>query len=405
MKRLKLSIGAVLILLMFAIFITFQLTFVAVSKQYDKKLDKLNENQGQYEKLESVRSLFEQRYIGKLDNTAASDGTIKGYISGTGDKYATYMSAEEYNEYLKKMNGETVGIGVRVIYDNIAEVMNIYTVYPDSPAEKSGILPGDYIYAVDGNTVSDLGYYGALAAIKGEKGTPVKLTIMRGTSPVQELSLSIIRDTISENTVDHRMYDDETGVIRIVEFTKTTSMGVENAILSLKAQGASKIVFDVRSNLGGDLDGVVKTLDYLLPEGPIVTLLDKDGKETDKFYSDANEVSMPMAVVVNEHTASAAELFAKALSDYQKATVVGVTTYGKGCAQSTLLLPDNSAVNITTHTYLPPYSENYDGIGITPDIITELPESAKTMNIYLIPDAEDTQLSAAVSALHSTLES
>ena len=278
--------------------------------------------------------------------------------------------------------------------------MQIVTVLPSSPAEAAGLLPGDRIIKVNGESVSDLGYQMAVSQIQGEGGSYVELNVLRGSNPAVEHTFYIERKVLSETTVSFRMYDEKIGIIRIMEFSRTTPTGVKNAVESLKKSGAERLVFDVRSNPGGDLDGVCETLDYLLPEGPIVRLVDKNGKE-ELRSSEAGSIDMPMVVLINSNTASAAELFAKALWDYQKATLVGTTTFGKGTAQSILRLPDNSAVAISTHTYYPPYSDNYDGVGVKPDVEVELSENAQGMNIYQLPDSEDAQLLRGVEVLRS----
>ncbi len=399
MKK-KISIGTAIVFMLLGILITFQLSYVAISKKYETKLKDINESQQQYEKIKIIESLFDQQYIGSLDAEKLTDSMIEGYIAGTGDPYANYMNAQEFAEYVKKNSGASVGIGIRVVFLSAEQSMQIVTVLPSSPAEAAGLLPGDRIIKVNGESVSDLGYQMAVSQIQGEGGSYVELNVLRGSNPAVEHTFYIERKVLSETTVSFRMYDEKIGIIRIMEFSRTTPTGVKNAVESLKKSGAERLVFDVRSNPGGDLDGVCETLDYLLPEGPIVRLVDKNGKE-ELRSSEAGSIDMPMVVLINSNTASAAELFAKALWDYQKATLVGTTTFGKGTAQSILRLPDNSAVAISTHTYYPPYSDNYDGVGVKPDVEVELSENAQGMNIYQLPDSEDAQLLRGVEVLRS----
>mgnify|MGYP004570787387 CR=1 FL=1 len=399
MKK-KISIGTAIVFMLLGILITFQLSYVAISKKYETKLKDINESQQQYEKIKSIENLFDQQYIGSLDAEKLTDSMIEGYIAGTGDPYANYMNAQEFAEYVKKNSGASVGIGIRVVFLSAEQSMQIVTVLPSSPAEAAGLLPGDRIIKVNGESVSDLGYQMAVSQIQGEEGSYVELNVLRGSNPAVEHTFYIERKVLSETTVSFRMYDEKIGIIRIMEFSRTTPTGVKNAVESLKKSGAERLVFDVRSNPGGDLDGVCETLDYLLPEGPIVRLVDKNGKE-ELRSSEAGSIDMPMVVLINSNTASAAELFAKALWDYQKATLVGTTTFGKGTAQSILRLPDNSAVAISTHTYYPPYSDNYDGVGVKPDVEVELSENAQGMNIYQLPDSEDAQLLRGVEVLRS----
>ena len=160
------------------------------------------------------------------------------------------------------------------------------------------------------------------------------------------------------------------------------------------------MIFDVRNNPGGELGGIVNTLDFLLPEGPIVHIVDKNGEEQKTYTSDADCIDIPMAVLVNGNTASAAELFTSALQDYKKAVIVGTKTYGKGTVQSIITLPDGSGLSLSTSMYNPPFSENYEGKGITPDLTVELNEEAAAMNLYKLPDNMDNQLLAAINALN-----
>ncbi|MBR5680077.1 MAG: hypothetical protein IKX19_05430, partial [Clostridia bacterium] len=202
-----------------------------------------------------------------------------------------------------------------------------------------------------------------------------------------------------EITVMSHVYavDESIGVIRVTGFDAGTPGQFVSAVDNLRAEGCDKLIIDLRYNPGGELNSIVSVLDYILPEGPIVRIMDADGNQVNAYYSDAEELDMPMAVVVNGSTASAAELFTSAVKDYQKATIVGTITYGKGCMQTTVPLSDNSAVSITYRMYNPPFSDNYHGIGVIPDVVVELDEALSNKNIYKITDEEDNQLAAAAA--------
>ena len=197
------------------------------------------------------------------------------------------------------------------------------------------------------------------------------------------------------------MYDDKTGIVRIYEFTETTDEGVIETVERLRKNGAERLIFDMRYNPGGELSGVVDTLDYLLPAGPIVHMTDAQGNVTSEYTSDASSVEMPMAILCNEGTASAAELFTSAMKDYEKAVVVGTSTFGKGTVLHVCRLPDGSGIYFSAEMFNPPFSENFEGVGVIPDLEVELPEEAQNMNFYLIPDELDTQLQAALAALET----
>jgi carboxyl-terminal processing protease len=270
------------------------------------------------------------------------------------------------------------------------------SVMPDSPAETGGLLIGDCIYKVGDEYISELGYFAAVEKIKGEKGTEVTLTVLRGSNYSEEKIMTFTRNEVNMETVSSRKINEDIGYVRILEFNKETPNEFIGAMTELQNNGAKKFIFDVRFNPGGDLDGIEKTLDYLLPEGPIIRIVYKDGHEEVK-NSDANCIDAPMIVLINENTASAAELFASALRDYEKATLIGEKTYGKGTMQTILPLGDGSGLRISQYMYNPPYGGNYENIGVSPHIEVKLPEGLlKEKNFYKITDEEDTQLQAAV---------
>jgi carboxyl-terminal processing protease len=306
------------------------------------------------------------------------------------------MPKDKFSVFLQENRGTMVGIGVRVIFDNDKNLIEVISVMPDSPAEAGGMLPGDYIYKVGSEYISELGYFASVEKIKGEKGTEVTLTVLRGSNYLEEKVMTFIRDEVNMQTVSSRKINENIGYIRILEFNKETPNEFISAMEELQHNGATQFIFDVRYNPGGDLDGIQKTLDYLLPEGPIIRIVYKDGHEEVK-YSDANFVDVPMIVLINENTASAAELFAAALRDYEKATLIGVKTYGKGTMQTILGLGDGSGLRISQYMYNPPYGDNYENIGVFPHIEVKLPEELlKEKNFYKLTDDEDTQLQAAI---------
>jgi carboxyl-terminal processing protease len=276
-------------------------------------------------------------------------------------------------------------------------MIEVVAVMPGSPAEAGGMLAGDYIYKVEGEFISALGYGESVNRIKGEKGTTVNLTVLRDGS---ELELSFMRQEVRTQSVKYRMAAPDIGYIRITQFNKETPDGFLAAVNELESEGALKYIFDVRFNPGGDLEGVTKTLDLLLPEGPIIRYTYKNGAE-EIISSDEGEIIAPMAVLMNESTASAAELFCAALKDYEKAVLIGAKTFGKGTMQGIYPLSDRvTAFKISNAVYSPPFGECYDGIGIYPHIEAGLPEDLlKTKRFENITDEEDTQLAVAIKAL------
>lgn len=393
----KLSITATAILLILSCVLTFQITYVAQAKKYEKKLNSAYGNELGLSVLNELNSIYKENYVhaGSLDNEKLKEGIIEGYIYGTGDKYATYMTADEFAEHSAKMENSAVGIGVSVIYNEENDAIEIIKVYETSPAKAAGVEVGDLVTAVDGKKVSEVGYNDAVDAVKGDKGTTVKLTVKQNGTVTE---LDVKRDEVVIETVESKLLDDNIGYIRISNFYEKTPDEFKKAVESLQDNGAKSLVFDMRGNTGGRLDAIVSVLDYLLPEGPIVRITDSSGKfETMK--SDDECINMPMTVLVNGMTASAAELFTSALMDYDKATVIGTQTYGKGTVTSAKELSDGSWIYLSTELYYPPYSDNFEGVGITPDIVLELPDEVKNISLYKLTYEQDTQLQKAVEIL------
>ena len=239
--------------------------------------------------------------------------------------------------------------------------------------------------------------------VRGEQGTYAKLTVLREG---QELEFSVMRDEVVNQTVYFRMYskDSRIAVIRISQFEEATPEQFESALEQAKKAGARAYVFDVRSNPGGELNSVASVLDMLLPEGPIIRLQYKDSSKNAQINSDAECLEAPMVVLCNGSTASAGELFSAALKDYKLATLVGTKTYGKGTMQNLITLSDGSGIAITTAYYLPPFSENYHGIGVSPDVELDISSDLKNVSVSKYTDENDNQLHAAIDILIPQIE-
>lgn len=356
-------------------------------------------------KLKLLDEKFRSLYIGDIDDDKLISAVLNGYIYGTGDRYGEYMSPEEYEQFVGDLEGEFQGIGISVIENAESGCLEVVSVMPDSPALKAGVLVGDIIVSVGGESVAEMGADVALSRLLGKAGTFAEFSVARGGDITSVIPFSIERGYVTEQTVLYHMYDDgtgEIGVIMILSFDGKTADQFAQAVEELRNQGARALIFDVRYNPGGALDSIVEILDTILPEGPIVRIENSDGS-VEVLDSDADEMNLPMAVLVNGSTASAAELFSSALQDYKKAVLVGTTTYGKGCMQQIVRLADNSAIRITTNMYDPPFSDNYDGVGVIPDVVIEADNKTLSSNRYTIADSDDNQLSAAAELMHERL--
>lgn len=378
---------------MLAALLTFQITYLALDGKYDRKLSELEVEMSEFAKLFEIKEYADSQYINEYEEKDLIDELASAYLKGIGDKYGRYYAADEIDIADEIYFGKIVGIGVTIIHNQEENAIEVTRVYKDSPAENAQIKIGDLIVAVDGSNVSDVGYEAAIDMVKGEVGTSVKITLIRDGNTIE---CDVIRAEISNETVTYSMLSDGiTGFVRVSNFIKSTAEDFKSAVESLKESGASRFIFDMRYNTGGELSSVVNTLDYLLPEGPIVRILDKNG-EVETKQSDSNFIDAPMVVLVNGRTASAAELFTIGLLDYKKAVVVGTQTYGKGTIQTLYTLSDGSVFTLSNGLFCGPYSENFEGVGITPDITVELSEEAQNEYFERLTEENDNQLREAL---------
>lgn len=398
----KIPLYSVIILMMLSVIVTFNVTYLSINEKHNKEINELFEGYDFLDSVLAVDEIVRQHYIGEIDDEELKEAIIEGYLSGIGDKYGAFMTKDEYASYTQEQNGNAVGIGVNVVYSIDECWIQVISVYPDSPAFAAGIEVGDRIVSVDGAELSEIGCYEALNRLVGEEGTQVTVTLERDGS---SLVVTCRRQTLAISSVSYHVFagDSSVGVVRLSEFNATTPEQFSEALEALKKEGCTKFVFDVRNNGGGSLSSIVKVLDTILPEGPLAHLFYETG-QTETYSSDNEFLDAPVVVLTNEMTASAAELFASALRDYNAqgmydATLVGTTTYGKGVVQSFFALPDGAMLKISCGRYDPPYGENFDGVGVTPDIELPLSEDAANTNFYLLTDETDNQLIHAVELL------
>ena len=400
----KISVGASIVLVLLAVLLTFQVTFTVMSVKHREEMAAAYAHLEGFGKLLEVDALYRNLYVKDVDGDELMDGILAGYVMGSGDRFGAYYPAEEFQSYMDSLNGDMQGIGVNVIWNAEYGAIEIINVMPDSPALDAGVEPGDLIIYVgdEMESVADLGYYGALTKLQGKAGTTAVFTVARGKHYEKTVSFSILRGYVTEQTVMYHVYalDSTVGVVKITGFDRATPNQLFAAVQDLLDGGCTRLVVDVRNNPGGELQGICSVLDYLLPYGPVIRTIDRDGNEEVIYRSDAKALDVPMAVLVNENTASAAELFCSALQDYEKAVIVGTQTYGKGSMQTIRQLSDGSGLSVTYRYYCPPFSDNYDGVGVTPDVVVEPAGAMLEKNIYKITDEEDNQLQAAVAELN-----
>lgn len=347
-------------------------------------------------KIDEIMEYMDYYFVDEYDEDAMSDAAAAALLDANGDRWSYYLSAAEYQDYLETVNNAYVGIGVTILTDEDAGGMRIETVTAGSPAEAAGIQVGDVIVSVEGQSTLELGMDGTRDIVRGEAGTSVHMELLRDG---ETLEVDVQRGTIETPVAAGELLDGGVGYISIVNFDDRCSNEVIACIEELRAAGAKALLFDVRFNPGGYQEELVKVLDYLLPEGVIFKSVDFQGNEETE-YSDASCVELPMAVLVNEDSYSAAEYFAAALQEYGVADVIGMSTVGKGNYQNGFELSDGSFLNISTGKYFTPQGKSLTDVGITPDVEIDLSDENYAALYYSQLAAEDdAQLQAALELL------
>ena len=348
------------------------------------------------DKLDLINALIDRYYLyeDEVDADALVEGIYSGYASALGDPYTEYYDKEEAQALLENTNGEFSGIGATLTQASGDTGVTIVNVYKDSPADKAGLKAGDILYQVDDHEVAGEDLETVVSWVKGETGTEVTLKVRRGG---EELTVTAVRDTIEVQTVEYEMKEDNIGYLSVSEFDKVTYDQFSEALDSLEEQGMEGLVIDLRNNPGGNLDTVTDMLRLLLPKGTIVSIKDKDGNTEELTCDGEHEFTKPLAVLVNQYSASASEIFSGAVQDYGTGQIVGVTTYGKGVVQQLTDLGDGTYLKLTIAEYYTPSGRSINGIGVEPDVEVEYKYDEND------PDA-DNQLDRAIEVVQNEME-
>ena len=363
-------------------------TLFIAANTYKKNTDK-NDFSEYYEILRYI----DQYYYEEPDKDSYMDNALKGLVAGLGDPYAAYTTPDEYQSLMESYEGSFAGIGVTIIQNSDME-FEIVDVLKNSPALESGIETGDIITAVNGIKTDKLTTQELVALVKGAVGTEVTITFKRDGN---EFDKNIMRDEITSETVEYKMLENNTAYIKITSFKDVTTEQFKTTLDSALNDGAEKIIYDLRNNGGGLLTSCEAMLDLLLPEGDVAYARFKNGSEVTICSSDENELDLPMAILVNENTASASELFSSAMRDFDKAKLVGTKTFGKGIMQNTMELSNDGGLTLTVAEYRTAKSECFHGEGLQPDYEVELPEGTDISS----PDPKnDPQLKKALEILN-----
>lgn len=348
------------------------------------------------EKIDTLEYMIEHYYY--QDNISREDlenGIYQGLMDAVGDPYTNYFDAEDFATFMEQTTGAYYGIGAYVAQDVERNYPKVNSPIPGSPAEEVGLRPNDIIYEVDGVSTYGMDLDKVVSLIKGEEGTTVNITIYRDG---EYLDVEVMRRQVEIPTVEQRMIGDDIAYIRIVEFDDVTPGQFKEALQTSRSKGMKGLILDLRGNPGGSVNAVVDIARMLLPEGLIVYTEDKHGKREEYSCDGKNEFDLPMVVLVDGNSASASELLSGAIQDYQKGTLVGTTTFGKGIVQQMLTLRDGSAIKITISSYYTPGGRNIHGIGIEPDVECPFDGKAYYDNGY------DNQLEKAREVLQGMME-
>ena len=370
------------------------------------------------QKLMLLKQKVDQDFYFEEDTDSMEEGIYAGMMAGLGDPYSCYYTAEQYEELMVDTQGVYCGIGAMISQNLETNVMTIIRVFEGSPAAEGGLLAGDMISKVDGRDVTQeeldivVNNY-----VKGEENTEVTLTVFR-PSVNDYFEITMTRKSVEVPTVEHQMLTDDIGYVLITQFEMVTAQQFKDAVKDLESQGMKKLMIDLRSNPGGVVDSAVSIAAYMLPEGDILTTRYKNGQEDvyrtkDKKLRvdssqeggfpqypvlDEDELDIPIAILVNENSASASEILAGAMKDYGRATLVGTTTFGKGIVQNLYPLKDGSAIKMTVAKYFTPSGYDLHEKGIQPDVEVELDAELAAKGYYTLE--EDNQVQKAIEVLN-----
>lgn len=321
------------------------------------------------DKLDEIGKLIDKNYLfsDEINKTALQDGIYSGYVNALGDPYSIYYDKKQTKDLMESTSGKYSGIGAVMTKNISTGAVTIVNVYKNSPAQKAGLKAGDILYKVDDHEITDQDLTEIVSWIKGKEGTDVTLYVLRGQN-AEKVECKATRRMVEADTVEYAMKDGNTGYIRITEFDTVTYNQFKNALDDLEKQGMTGLVIDLRGNPGGNLDTAVDMLKLILPKGVIVSTKDKYGKKEEYTNDEDHTFKKPLAVLVDQNSASAAEIFSGAVQDYKIGKIVGTTTYGKGIVQQLFDLGDGTCLKITISQYFTPKGRNIHKKGIKPDV-------------------------------------
>ena len=344
-------------------------------------------------KLKNIRSIIDEIYLysDEIDEKLLQENIVRGYVAGLKEPYTVYYNEEETTALFESTSGTFGGIGVVIMQDRTTGLATFTTIYDDCPGKKAGFKSGDIVYKVNGEDVSGMDLDSIVTRIRGEVGTEVEITVLRGETG-EEYTGVATRALIENDTVEYEMKDGKLGYIQLTAFESVTYEQFKEALEDLTKQGMKGLIVDLRNNTGGNLDTVCEILDLILSKGTIVSIKDKNGNGQAFSSDDEHKLNVPLVVLTNGYSASASEIFAGAVQDYEIGKLVGTKTYGKGIVQNIYNLGDGTSLKITSSEYFTPNGRNIHEKGIEPDVEIEYQYDEAN------PD-KDNQLDKAIEVL------
>ena len=348
-----------------------------------------------------MESYLEKYYVEDFDESLVEEMLYSGMVAGVGDRYTYYLPKENLDQYMENANGNFDGVGIEVYLNQENEVV-ISHVMEGQPAEEAGLKEDDIIVGVDGEDMRGKMVSDVAAKIRGKAGTEVTIEVLR-KSVDKTLEFTMERKVVEVESVKSRMMQGDIGYISISGFKENTYDQFKTALSGLQEQGMKGLVLDIRNNPGGLVKSVYQIGEELLPEGTMVYTLDKKEKRSD-LKCDTEYLDIPLVVLVNENSASAAEILSGAVKDTERGTLVGVQTFGKGLVQRLFTLPDGSGLNVTIQKYYTPNGTSIHGVGVAPDVTVELPEAYQNTSLGMISEGQDSQLQKALEVMGGKLK-
>lgn len=397
MRKEKKIYRTIMLIIVVAL-VTFILTTCVMSNNTYKKdgsYINISENLKLNTKLNTIKKIINEDFLGEVDETKLTEAAIKGYVEGLDDEYTEYFTKEEMEEFKTETEGNYVGIGIYMLKNTKDNNIIVLSAIKGSPAEEAGLKTGDIIKKVNDKEYTAEEFEKIASDIKGKAGSKVKLEIQRGE---ETLTFEIERKKIELYPIESEVLENDIGYINISSFCEDCSSKFKENYDKLKRKNIKSLVIDLRNNGGGIVDEALEILDFILDKDSIMLITaNKKGEEKIEKAKKKPTIEVPIVVLVNENTASSSEIFAAALKENNKAKIIGTKTYGKGVIQESITLSDGSGIKITTEEYYTPNRNKINKIGITPDIEVDLEE--KTKNITEISRDQDTQLKKAIETL------